>query len=271
MKALLWFVVLGTGAAVIFFLVFPKYQPGFIKNKLREMSGFTPAKTPAEAVEKFREAIRKRDYETAALYTGGEYKQYLEMGAEGGTKLARAVDDLLDNMNTVAINSPDSKYVLATLEPFPKDFKFDLTQGVTQNDYNTLSKFFPTEFPPGQMKTIGDKMAVGMLKFEIAKPGEAKSGRVNLNVVDQKIFMSLVPVAKNWDGIVGLKEDGNEKETSWKIFIPLLDVREKVDYLKQNYGNYVRGLENVKYAVKHDAATKEDFERELVKQIDAAK
>jgi hypothetical protein len=270
-KALLWFVVLGTGAAVIFFLVFPKYQPGFMKSKLRELSGFTPAKTPAEAVEKFREAIRKRDYETAALYTGGEYKQYLEMGADGGTKLARAIDDLLSNIDTVGINSPDSKFVLATLEPFPKDFKFDITQTVTAKDYKTLSLFFPTEFPDGQQKTIGDKMAIGVITFEMAKPGEAKSGRVNLNVVDSKIKMAFIPNADKWDGLVGLREEGNDKETAWKIFIPLLDVRQKVDYLKQNAGNFTVALDHVKYSVKHDAATKEGFEGELVKELNAAK
>jgi hypothetical protein len=270
-KALLWVIVLGTGAAVIFFVAFPKYRPGFVKAKLREVSGFTPAKTSTEAVEKFREAIRNRDYETAALYTGGEYKTYLEMGAEGGNKLAKAIDDLVDNVNTVGINSPDSKYVLATLEPFPKDFKFDITSSYSAKDYDTLSKFFPNEFPAGQAKSLGDKIAIGIITFEMAKPSEAKSGRVNLGVVDPKIKMAFVPFEEKWDGLVGLREEGNDKETAWRIFIPLLDVRQKVDYLKQNWGNYTRGLENVKYAIKHDAAAKSDFERELVKQIEDAK
>ena len=148
-KALLWFVLLGTGAAVIFFLVFPKYQPGFVKKGLRDMSGFTPAKSASEAMEKFRDAIRKRDYETAALYTGGEYKQYLELGAEGGTKLARAIDDLNSNIDTVGINSPDSKYILATLEPFPKEYKFDITHDRQWREglQNVLSTCVPERVP----------------------------------------------------------------------------------------------------------------------------
>jgi hypothetical protein len=270
-KALFWVVVLAAGVACIVFVALPQYRPAFVKAWLRQASGFTPAKTASEAVEKFREAIRKRDYETAALYTGGEYKQYLEMGAEKGTKLGNAIDDLVSNVDTVGINSPDSKFVLFNLEPFPKDFEFNLTPSISARDYDVLSKAFPNEFPAGQMKSLGDKVAVGVIKLTPVGLGEAKPGRMNLNPGDPKITMAFVPLGPAWDGIVGLKEEGNDKETGWKIFVPLLDVRQKVDYLKQNGGNYVRGLENVKYAIKHDAAAKSDFERELVKQITEAK
>ena len=49
------------------------------------------------------------------------------------------------------------------------------------------------------------------------------------------------------------------------------DDQDKVDYLKKNGGNYVRGLDNVKYSIKHDAATKNDFENNLEKELTGAK
>ena len=51
----------------------------------------------------------------------------------------------------------------------------------------------------------------------------------------------------------------------------LAPAAEKVDYLVQNYGNYMRALENLKYSVKHDAATKSSFEADLRQEIDKAK
>ena len=56
-----------------------------------------------------------------------------------------------------------------------------------------------------------------------------------------------------------------------KVPFPVVDVESKTDYLKQNYGNYVQALKNVKYAVKRDAASKNDFETELSKCLVEAK
>ena len=52
---------------------------------------------------------------------------------------------------------------------------------------------------------------------------------------------------------------------------PATNLSDFVDYLKQNYGNYVRALDNIKYSIKHDAATKSDFENQLHKEIREAK
>lgn len=245
-KALFWFALIGAGAAFLVFLVFPKYRPGFVKSAFRAASGHSPAATSTEAMERFHDCIRNRDYETAALYTGGEYKAYLEMAAEPANKLAGAIDDLLQNVNDVAhINSPDGKFVLGLLEPFPKNFKFDMKESKS-----------------------GDE-AIAVIAFDFGKPGDPKPNRTHFNVEDS-ILLSLVPIP--WDGTVALKYEGNDKEKAWKIHFPVTpELRTKVDYLKQNYGNYVRALENIKYSIKHDAATKSDFENQLQKQLSDAK
>jgi hypothetical protein len=271
-KALLWFVVLGTGAAVIFFLVFPKYQPAFIRGKLAELKGYTPAQTPSEAMEKFRDCMRARDYESAARYCSGEYADYIKMGAEPASKLVSAVDALADNVNSNGINSPDAKYVLDRMQPFPKDFKFNVKTPVSDPEYRDLCKTWPAAFPADSIKTLADKVAWAQISFELLQPGEAKTGRMNFQSFEGKIFLTLVPDPSHWNGVVGLKKEGNEKSESWKIYLPMTpDLREKVDYLKQYGGNYVRALDNVKYSVKHDSATKNEFEGELSKQLLDAK
>jgi hypothetical protein len=264
------------GVAVIGWFAFPKYRPEFAKKTLRDLSGYTPAKTPSEAVEKFRDCIRKRDYDTAVLYTGGPYKEYLLMGAEPAAKLAASVDDLAYNVNDMAkINSPDGKYVLDRMQPFPKDFKFSIHEPPTDQEFKTLYALFPADFPIDSIKTLSGKVAIGQISFDLMQPGENKAGRMNFSQFEGKIFLCLVPNPGEWTkvlGLVGLKEEGNDKDKGWKIYFPMWDdTRQKVDYLKQNYGNYCRALDNVSSSLKHDASTKADFETELSKQLNDAK
>jgi hypothetical protein len=134
---------------------------------------------------------------------------------------------------------------------------------------------FPADFPADSVKTVGQQSAAGWITFDLMQPGDPKSGRMSFGSFEPRIFLSLVPNLENWTkltGIVGLKESGNEQQKGWKIYFPMWDdTRSKIDYLKQNYGNYIRGLDNVKYAIKHDAASKSDFEGELSKQLMEAK
>jgi hypothetical protein len=272
-KALFGLVLLAVVVGSIVFVFFPDMRPGIVQSWIDTASGFTPAESPNQALEKFRDCIRTRNYKTATKYTAGDYKEYFSLAAAPASKLADAVDDLLYNVNDVVhINSPDAKYVLETMQPFPKDFEFTVTRPVSDSDYRKLSVLFPTEFPSDQIKVLGDKVALGVIKFKLAPPGDAKAGRMNMGSFEPKIFLTLVPVGVQWDGIIALKEEGNEKEKGWKIHFPLTnDVKLKVDYLKQNYGNYLQALKNVKYGIKHDAASKNEFESELSKQLIDAK
>ncbi len=271
-KALLLVAVLGAGVACLVFIFMPDWRPGVVQGWIDTAGGFTPAKTPSEAIEKFRECIRKRNYKTASKYVGGEYREYFAMAADPASKLADSIDDLIHNVTDVAhLNSPDGLYVLESMQPFPKDFKFEV-KPATDREFRALAQAFPKDFPPDSVKVLGDKAAVGQITFELAKPGEAKAGRINTGGMDQRIFLSLVPLGIKWDGLVGLKEEGNDKEKGWKIYFPLTtDIREKVDYLKHNYGNYTQALSNIKYSIKHDAAGKTEFEGELSKHLVNAK
>jgi hypothetical protein len=268
-KALFWVILLAVVVGSIVFTFFPEYRPGIVQGWLDTAAGFTPAETPQQALEKFKECINKRNYKTAVKYVAGDYKQEWSRAAAPATKLADAVDDLYYNVNDVVhLNSPDANYVLDALQPFPKDFEFAVEKPINDKQYRVLSQLFPTEFPYDQMKMLSDKVALATIKFKLAPAGQPKSGRMNMSSFEPKIFLSLVPIGVAWDGIVALKEEGNEKEKGWKIYFPLTtDIPPKVDYLTHNYGNYVQALKNVKYAIKHDAASKNEFESELSKYL----
>jgi hypothetical protein len=274
-KALFFVVILAAIVLSIVFTFFEDYRPGVVQGWIDQANGLTPAESPNDAFEKFRKCIRERNYKSATKYVAGDYKEYFSMAAKPASKLADAVDDLQYTINEVVhLNSPDSNYVLECLQPFPKDFEFKVERPIPDAKYKALSQMMPNEFPIGEIKALGDHCALAIITFKIAAPGDAKSGHMNFNSFDSKGFLCLVPNSTiapagiKWDGVVALKEEGNEKDKGWKIHFPLTDdVRQKVDYLKKSYGNYVQGLKNVKYAVKRDAASKNEFETELSKQL----
>jgi hypothetical protein len=271
-KALFFVLLLGAIVGSVVVAFFPDMRPAIVQGWIDSAGGFTPADSPTDALEKFRECIRKRNYKTAVKYTGGDYKGSLSKAASAATTLAESVDDLLYNVKDVAhLNSPDGQYILELMEPFPKDFEFVVTRPLNDNQYRALSILLPTDFPADQIKVMGDKVATAIISYKLPTPGDPKSGRMNTNSFDSRIFLSLVPGGQKWDGYVALKEEGNEKDKGWKIYFPVVDVESKTDYLKQNYGNYVQALKNVKYAVKRDAASKNDFESELSKCLVEAK
>lgn len=248
-KALFWVALLGIGAAFLVFLFVKDLRPPIVKAWFRAAQGLTPAQTPTEAMEKFREAIRKRDYESAALYTGGDYREYMTGCANAANKLGTSIDELVHNVDEVAhINSDIGKGVLSLMEPFPKDFVFDMEKLKSKSNNETVWAVMAA--PAGKT-------------FEAKGPNQIWK-------VDLRILRSLVP--DPWDGTVEIKQDGNAKDQGWRIYFPVSAVfRSKADYLKQNYGNYMRALDNIKYSIKHDAATKSDFERQLQKELEDAK
>ena len=94
----------------------------FAQSKLAAQ-GYTPAKTPDEALDGFRKALKERNYEAAELYLGGEYVDEFHKGAKNGQKLGVAIDNLLSVMETTGTKSDKVKYVLRWLDPFPADLK----------------------------------------------------------------------------------------------------------------------------------------------------
>jgi hypothetical protein len=86
--------------------------------------------------------------------------------------------------------------------------------------------------------------------------------------VDPRIFLSLLP---DLSSEFLLKADG-DKDKVWKIDFPVTtSLRDKVDYLKDNYGNYARALDNLKDAASRDSAAKADFESQLSTELHKAK
>jgi hypothetical protein len=247
-KALVILVVVGVIVAFGVFLFAPNLRPAFVDKWFKTAQGITPAKTPREALEKFHERIKARDYKNAALYVGGPYAEEMKISGDAGTELANAVDNVLTAMDNKNLNSPQAKLVLALLQPFPKDMKI---QDVKHKE--------------------GEDKATAQLEFDIGGVSLSEARfKENWNV-DPRIFLALFPKPA-WTGLAELKLEGDGKDKGWRIQLPLTPpVRESASYLKANYGNYVSALNGFSRDIKNNPYTVDNLVNELKKALEESK
>jgi hypothetical protein len=250
-KVLLVVVFVGLLAAAGTFTFVPSTRPNFVKKWFRTASGFTPAKTPEDALDKFKRALEKRDFETASLYCSGDYKEWIEKGKDDAKMLATAIDDLRHAMKMNGVKSDLAEYVLLFLEPFPANFK------VT-----------------GVKKSSSEDKAVARLDWR--EELSSHEGGFNAGAtwkVDNRIWNSLLPRVITNDPIdVALVQ---EKDGTWTIQIPVQSgerhLRHTVEYLRKNGSNFKNALNELKSDVKNSAPTKENFESSLRVKLEESK
>jgi hypothetical protein len=97
-------------------------RPRFVWYVIRSAHGYRCAETPEEAVAYFQKALRERDYRTAASYCSGDYKEWLEKGADKATRLGRAIDSYRSALERYDIRSEPIDAALFWLDPFPASF-----------------------------------------------------------------------------------------------------------------------------------------------------
>jgi hypothetical protein len=215
----------------------------WFNKAVQQAKGYTPAKTPQEALDKFKAAVRERNYEAAALYCGPDYAEQLRKVAPVATPLARAIDDLLHNMEQEAVKSEKVQIVLKYLEPFPKDIKIiDVRE------------------------EAGKGKAVAQVAEDTGRPIQAhftENWKVDTQLM-RALFRDLPPQ-------VELKQEGDGDDKHWRILFPVTaGLRTAVDHLKDKGMDYKKALEKVKLSIKRDAATKADLEKELRTEMEAA-
>src|SRR5262245_49780856 len=112
-KVLPIFLILALVSLTGFFYFMEDMRPPAVERLFLSASGFGPAHTPNDALDKFKLAIRKRNYKAAASLCGGEYAEELRRVARQATALGNAVEDLLHNVKDVAhIRAPKAEVAL---------------------------------------------------------------------------------------------------------------------------------------------------------------
>jgi hypothetical protein len=115
--------VVGIGGYL--FLFQRDFLTGLFKKGAREAKGLVgsgPAKTAEEAVEKFKDFVKKRDYETAAQYLGGLYGEMMKKSAKAAEELGKAADSVRSLAEKRGITLTDkARAILDSVETFPTD------------------------------------------------------------------------------------------------------------------------------------------------------
>ena len=209
----------------------------FAQSKLAAQ-GYSPAKTPSEALDSFRRALKERNYEAAELYLGGDYAEQFHKGSKNGQKLGVAIDNLFSAMETTGTKSDKVKFVLRWLDPFPTDVKVV------------------------DVKQSGDGRAYAVLAEETGAPLEIRGDFYGWRV-DPRMFRSL---CRSVGPQVELRKESGDQ---WKIYLPVTpDLRLCVDYLADNGSNFANAIDRVKEDLKNDATTKESLENALKEALE---
>lgn len=220
------------------------YLFGFGKQAMRSAAGLTPAKTPQEAVDKFRIAIQKHDFEAAASYLGGDYAEQMSRGAGSANKLADEIDSLLHQMKTRERSSDTAVYTLRLLDPFPTEFEVPDIKKKSEDRHYAI---------------IFDKSAAGLK--DVNQSGVAK--------LDPLIAHALFPQAQ---AEVEFRLEGSGDDKHWKMYILMnAGMRQSVERLNAKAADYVQALKKVKDKVQHEPMTGKDVEAELRTELEALK
>lgn len=94
-----------------------------VDTGLATASGYTPAKTPSEAMDKFHEAIQARKYKFAANYCTKDYAEYLTRCHTAASSLGAEIDTIRGWGKENGVMTDKLLLVLFRLDPFPKNFK----------------------------------------------------------------------------------------------------------------------------------------------------
>ncbi len=238
-KAAALFIILGLMLVSSVFAVFPKTRPGPVKDAIRRMRGFGPAESAEDAIDKFRRAIKDRDFETAATFVGGDFGELMAKAAEPAENVAHGVDDLLDVMESNQLKSDKTRYALKLLEPFPRELSVK-----------------------GKIDSRGDSTLVTLLEEPFR--GDVVTERWNIDPrMLRTLYFDPLDLRSGTFVVVEVKKVGK----SWKLFFPpdfsKEGARSKIDRLRENHGNYVRALTQVKNSAKNDAVTRENILQDL--------
>jgi len=243
LAAIVAFLILSCGIGYIAVGPFSKETTD---HYLASFTGFPPAKTPAEAMDKFRDAIQARKYKIAARYVTKPYKELLERANTGTTEMATVLDRIHGYAKDNGYVTDKLTVAMYQMDPFPRNF---------------------ASGKPPEVK--GDK-AFGRYQWE-ELPLKNKSVFLDAEwkSMDAKMFHPIYAPAEIFSGAIELVKEGEE----WKLNIPTNQVWEtNVGYYNDNYKRYYNGLTSFKGDMLNNRfPAAKDFEEEVLKSIKNAK
>jgi hypothetical protein len=209
--------------------------------------GFTPATTPEEAMEKFRDAIQRRKYRWAAKYCTKDYADILVKSDGAATRMGDLIDKIRDYMLSKQLQTDQAQLLLYRLDPFPSNFKVK-----------------------GTVKAVNDKEAIGA--FELEPLQQLSGANFTLNpttqaAIETKMWNNLTP-RQIFAGGVKVVKEGDQ----WKLNIDTSDaMRDSARYFLDRSPAYESELKTFRtYMMNGRYDSGKAFEGELVDALKKA-
>ena len=211
-----------------------------VNTVVGDVSGYPDAKTPKEAADLFRKAIRERKYESAAKYCTDSYAEILKKCSTAANKLGTSIDNVTYQLNEHSLNTDEMKLILYFFDPFPKELLITVSN-------------------------VTDKDAVASLTPE------------GINLTGSSLEFSNWHVDTRFWGALYLNLPRNIKIVkqgeNWKLDFPIpAELQVSSTRLNDKYKTYVQRLDKLSREIKNDPETKEKTKTRMKELLeDAAK
>ncbi|MBY0232907.1 MAG: hypothetical protein K2W96_26795 [Gemmataceae bacterium] len=242
--------LLATG---VFYFV-PSLRPEFVSRWFRVAQGFSKATSAEDALDKFRKAIEKRNYDAAREYLTGDYLEQFNKGMERAKLLADSIDNARAALKARNVSSDKADLWLYWLDPFPA-FKYE----VKNKEGSTYARIHWAD-EAGRFKSI-----------DMGSSSEFARNHA-------EVLHALLPVVSAVPA--DIEATVKEVDGSWKIDIAVdgrtkygvfgRHVRDGVQALEKRAGNYSNAIDTSKNRLT-DSTVKSDFEKELKSNLDKSK
>ncbi|MCI0681591.1 MAG: hypothetical protein L0Y71_05775 [Gemmataceae bacterium] len=240
-------------ALVLTALYFIFLTPDWAKDLYLKATGYGPAATPTEAVDKFLKAVKARDMNTAARFVTADYAAQLKRAATATKEMGPVLDGIFEYMTNKGLATNKSVTYLHFLDPFPTNLSMAAA---------------PKEIDAA--KARGFIAVDAKIWPDAAGAAFGPGGPAELGQFDPRMFNRvLMPLAIHDPRGIEIVKEGEE----WKLNPALAPGQVQfIDHYLNNYKAYHTRLSTFRRDMTNDRYdSKQKFESELVTAIQESK
>jgi len=146
-----------------------------LSETVRGLKGYALAKTPDEALDRYKKALENRNYEMAARYIDGDYAVQLRKQAKVAGRLGKAIDNFRETAKDRSLINEKVELLLARIELFPKtisvkDVRVDGDKAGAAIHSETSSRFVKSA------RVIALKKTDGIWRIDLPLTGADREG-----------------------------------------------------------------------------------------------
>src|SRR5262249_30812469 len=146
----------------------------FLIEFARRVKAYSRAKTPDEALDRYKKALEERNYEMAARYLDGDYAVQLRKQAKVAGRLGKAIDTFRSTAKDRSLINDKVELMLARIEPFPKTISVKDVKTEGDKAAALIVSETPSRFVPRSGLPVALKKTDGIWRIDLPLTGNAR-------------------------------------------------------------------------------------------------